>query len=63
MRKRPQGNLLRVDQENTSRLTTDRNGFKQMKWNKRNYTEGKKDLWNDMAGSISNERNKRQNIN
>jgi hypothetical protein len=25
--------------------------------------ESKKDLWNDMAGSISNERNKRQNIN
>jgi hypothetical protein len=34
-----------------------------MKWNKRNYKEGKKNLWNDMEGSKSMERNKTQKIN
>jgi hypothetical protein len=34
-----------------------------MRCNKRNYKEDKKNLWNDMGQTTSNERNKTQKIN
>jgi hypothetical protein len=46
---------MRVDQENTSRLIGDGSGLRPMRWNKRNYTEGKKNsgmIWLDLYQMI-----------